>query len=256
MEESSFWNGSPKNMFYMGLSIGIGGSAVVALALIVWFMFSGRTLAQFPSGDSGTQQQQQQPDPNEAKKVTVKEVDANRDHILGNKNAKVTLVEYSDFQCPFCARHVPTMKQMLKDFPNDVRLVFRHFPLTSIHPFAQKAAEASECVAKFNGENMFWKFHDEMFASQTANGGITGEDQILAVVTKIGANANAVKTCLSEGQTTKRVQEDMASANDVGIGGTPANIINGLLVSGAYPYEGDGNVKGIKDRLKEAGASK
>ncbi len=265
MEESSFWNGSPKNMFYMGLSIGVGASAVAALLVVIAFMWSGKSFssnAQVANNDAQQNAQQQAPDedPNAAPKVNIKEVDPSRDHILGNKNAKVTLVEYSDFQCPYCARHVPTLKQILKDYPNDVRIIYRHFPLTSIHPYAQKAAETSECVAKLGGEGMFWKFHDEMFASQTAAGNtITGEEQIMAVVKKIGMSDTAVKNCLTAGQTSKRVQEDMSSGNDIGIRGTPANVINGLLVSGAYPLEDftDNNgktVKGLKTRLTDAGA--
>ncbi len=264
MEESSFWNGSPKNMFYMGLSIGIGASAVAALLVVILFMWSGKSIGSADLGantqQNGQQQQAPEEDPNAAPSVNVKPVDGARDHILGKKDAKVTLIEYSDFECPFCARHVPTLKQILKEFPNDVRVVFRHFPLTSIHPLAKKASEASECVAKLGGENKFWQFHDEMFASQTAaSGRIADEAQIMAVVKKIGVSESGVKNCLTSGQMSARVEEDMASGNDIGVRGTPANIINGLLVSGAYPFEdftdnSGKTVKGLKTRLTDAGA--
>ncbi|OGG14788.1 hypothetical protein A2773_06840 [Candidatus Gottesmanbacteria bacterium RIFCSPHIGHO2_01_FULL_39_10] len=84
--------------------------------------------------------------------------------VRGDKNAKVTIVEFSDFQCPFCVRAHPTMKQVLKEYEGKVKLVYKHFPLTSIHPKAEKAAQASEC-AKDQGK--FWEFHDKLFDNST-----------------------------------------------------------------------------------------
>ena len=92
--------------------------------------------------------------------VTFAETDSSR----GPKDAKVTIVEYSDFQCPYCSRAFPTVEQVMKDYNGKVRLVYKHFPLISIHPHAQKAAEAAEC-AKAQGK--FWEFHDKLFTTQT-----------------------------------------------------------------------------------------
>lgn len=83
-------------------------------------------------------------------------------HVKGPSLAKVTLIEYSDFECPFCVRAFPTVKQIIETYPNDVRLIYRQFPLTSIHPSAQKAAEASECAAE---QGKFWEYHDKLFGT-------------------------------------------------------------------------------------------
>lgn len=85
------------------------------------------------------------------------------DHVRGAKNPKVYLVEYSDFQCPFCLRFHPSLKQALDEYKDKVALVYRHFPLESIHPSARPLAEGSECAAELGGENAFWEFHDKVF---------------------------------------------------------------------------------------------
>lgn len=95
-----------------------------------------------------------------AQVVSVSDTDSSK----GPKDAKVTIVEYSDFQCPYCSRALPTINQVMKEYNGKVRLVFKHFPLVSIHPRAQKTAEAAEC-AKAQGK--FWEFHDQLFPSQT-----------------------------------------------------------------------------------------
>lgn len=94
------------------------------------------------------------------REVTFADTDSQR----GPKDAKVTIVEFSDFQCPYCSRAFPTVEQVMKDYNGKVRLVYKHFPLVSIHPHAQKAAEAAEC-AKAQGK--FWEFHDQLFTTQT-----------------------------------------------------------------------------------------
>lgn len=87
------------------------------------------------------------------------------DHLLGNPNAPVLMVEYSDLECPFCQRFHPTMKQALDEYEGQIAWVYRHFPLDALHPNARKAAEASECVAKVAGNDKFWEFIDELIAA-------------------------------------------------------------------------------------------
>ncbi|MSR84992.1 DsbA family protein [Candidatus Uhrbacteria bacterium] len=247
--ETSFWNSNPKTMFYMGLILGIAVSAVLALGFVLNAMGGGKGLSFLNQGSPLAQAPSQ---PNDlgpsapTPSAPVKDVDAKIDHVLGNKNAKVTFIEYSDFQCPFCQRHLPSIKQMLKDFPNDVRLVYRHFPLSSIHPFAQKAAEASECAAKLAGNDAFWKMHDKMFESSAD----LTVDALVAMAKGIGLNEGAFKSCVDSGEMAARVNADAASGDQAGVQGTPANFINGKLISGAVPYPN------LKSALEAAGAKK
>lgn len=236
--ESSFWSGSPKSMFFMGLFLGLAVSSTVALAAIMGMMWSGksfigsagsRAVVQAPTPSVAGNPEAQLPPP--APSQPVKAV-TTADHVRGNKDAKVTLIEYSDFECPFCKRHIPNVEQALKDFPKDVRLVYRHFPLTSIHANAQKAAEASECAAKLGGNDAFWKMHDKIFERSPA----IGAEALVAMAKELGMNEGAFKACLDSGEMANRVNSDAASGNDSGVEGTPATFVNGKLISGAIPY--------------------
>lgn len=150
------------------------------------------------------------------------------DHIKGNKNAKITLLEYSDFQCPFCQRHVPTLEQVLEQYGDDVRLVYRHFPLNSIHPQAQKAAEASECAAE---QGKFWEMHDLMFANQSA----LDVTSLKGYAKTLGLNQSQFDSCLDTGKFAGKVNQQAAEAQAAGITGTPGTFVNDQLVKGAYP---------------------
>lgn len=247
----SFWNGSPKTMFFMGLILGLAVSATLALAVLLCFLWSGKSFSAGSGQVAVVNNQPTQPtvptdDIPQPPAGPVKEVTA-EDHILGNKDAKVTVIEYSDFECPFCSRHEPTLKQLLKDFPKDVRLVYRHYPLSSIHPQADKAAEASECAAKLGGNDAFWKMHDKLFAQAAGTGLNPATYPDLAK--EIGVDSAKFKTCLDSGEMRNRVLADAAGGNDAGVTGTPANFINGQLLSGAQPYSA------MQAAVKAAGAT-
>ncbi len=121
------------------------------------------------------------------------------DYYRGNKDAKVTLVEYSDFECPFCKRFHPTMLQVMKEYGDKVKWVYRHFPL-SFHANAQKAAEASECVGKLAGNDAFWKFTDLYFERTTGNGTGFALDKLADLGAEAGANKTSVQTCLDSNE--------------------------------------------------------
>lgn len=163
-----------------------------------------------------------------------------KDHVRGNPKAKVTVVEYSDFECPFCKRHAPTMAQLLTTYKDDVNVVFRHFPL-SFHANAQKQAEASECVAELAGNDAFWKFHDAIFERGTAGGTGFALDKLPALAKEFGANEAKFKDCLDSGKYTKYVQDQQQAGIDAGVQGTPGNfVVNNETketknISGAVP---------------------
>ena len=148
----------------------------------------------------------------------------------GPKDAKVTIVEFSDFQCPYCSRVVPTLKQVVEAYDGQVRLVFRQFPLRSIHPQAQKAAEASLCAAD---QGKFWEMHDAMFADQRQ----LTDDSLKAKAQALGMDAEGFNQCLDSGQYAAAVQADLDAGQAVGVSGTPAMFINGRFASGALPYD-------------------
>lgn len=164
----------------------------------------------------------------------------NEDHIRGKKDAKVVLVEYSDFECPFCARFHPTMVDIKKEFGDDVAWVYRHFPL-SFHPQAQPSAEMSECVAEMGGEDAYWKFVDAIFATNTKNNAITKED-ILDAAQTAGVDRTKAGECMDSGKMKEVVQQQYDGGAAAGVSGTPGTIIvtkDGAqeLISGALPLE-------------------
>jgi protein-disulfide isomerase len=159
-------------------------------------------------------------------------VDPSADHILGNANAEVTVIVYEDFACPFCQRMEPDVKRLLADFPQDVRLVYRQFPLASIHPTAQSAAEASECAANLGGNNAFWQMHDKLMS----NPALQNRDGYLAFAGQIGLDGTAFAACIDGHTTAARIQRDITGGNAAGIQGTPTTFVNGTKIEGAVTY--------------------
>lgn len=159
------------------------------------------------------------------------------DHIRGSQDAKVFLIEYSDFECPFCQRFHPTAQQVVDEYGGDVAWVYRHFPLDQIHPKARPAAEASECVAELGGEDAFWAFTDEIFKDQT-----TKLSDLAKTASSVGVNQGAFNSCFESGKYADKVEDHYQGGLATGITGTPGNIIlnqNGeaWLIPGALPYE-------------------
>jgi len=161
----------------------------------------------------------------------------------GPATAPVTIVEFSDFQCPYCARVLPTLEQVEQKYGDKVRVVYRHYPL-SIHADAQKAAEAANCAAD---QGKFWEMHDLMFQEQ----------QKLAVAdlkekaTRIGLEAAKFGECLDSNRHAEAVKTDMRDAEAAGVNGTPAFFVNGRFLSGAVPLESMAAL--IDDEIKRAG---
>jgi len=153
------------------------------------------------------------------------------DAILGNKNAKVTIVEWSDYQCPFCVRFHSDAFQQIKTKYIDtgkVKFVYRDFPL-SFHQFAQKAAEAAECAGE---QGKYFDMHEKLFTS-----GVEGDVASFKQYAKdLGLDSTKFDTCLDSGAMAKEITKDMNDGAAVGVRGTPGFIVNGELVSGAQPF--------------------
>lgn len=163
----------------------------------------------------------------------------NNDHIRGNAQAKVVLVEYSDYECPYCAKFHSTMLQVMEEMGDKVAWVYRHYPL-SFHPNAQKAAEGGECVSKLGGSDAFWKYSDTLAGVNSRDGQLSPEAITEAAATA-GVNASAFKSCLDSDEMANKVK-DIANAGGVaGVTGTPGTIVivDGAaqeLIPGALPY--------------------
>lgn len=165
----------------------------------------------------------------------------NEDWSKGSSNPKVTLVEYSDYDCPFCQRFHDTMNQVIEEYGDQVAWVFRHYPL-SFHPNAQKVAEAAECVGKLGGQTAFWKFTDSYFERT----GGTGTGVAIADIASLGAEAGvsqtAVQTCLDSDEMAEKVNTHFSTGSTAGVTGTPGTmvVVDGEvkeLIPGALPIE-------------------
>ncbi len=144
--------------------------------------------------------------------------------------APVTLVEFSDFQCPYCANLFRTLHQVMQKYGTQVRLVYRNFPLTQLHPYAEKAAEAGLCAAE---QGQFWPMHDLMFQTQ----GQLKEEDLKTKAAQLKLNLDAFNSCLVSGKNAGKVKQDLQAGSQLGVAGTPALFVNGRFVSGAVPFE-------------------
>jgi len=159
----------------------------------------------------------------------------------GPANAPVTLVEFSDFQCPFCGRYAPVVRQVMEKYPDRVQLIFHHLPLVKIHPNAQKAAEAAVCA---QDQGRFWEMHDLMFAEQSK----LAVDALKDKARRIGLDTGTFDRCLDEGKATEAVAKDVRDAEQLGIAGTPASFVNGRFLDGAVSAEELGAL--VEDELR------
>lgn len=167
-------------------------------------------------------------------------VDEKTDHIRGAANAKVTVIEYSDTECPFCKRFHPTMQQLIKEFPNDVRWVYRHFPLDALHSKARKESEATECAGELGGNDKFWAYVDRLFEVTPSNDGLD-PSELPKIAEFVGLNRAAFESCLSSGKYASHVADDLADAQAAGGNGTPYSIVlaaggQKFPINGAQPY--------------------
>lgn len=147
----------------------------------------------------------------------------------GGPDAKVTIVEFSDYQCHFCGKAEPTVKQLIEEYGDKIQFVYRDYPLPN-HPDAAKAAEAAHCAGK---EGKFWEMHDLLFA----NAASLGIPQIKEYAQSLGLNAEAFSTCLDSSEMKPVVIASMKEGENVGVNGTPAFFVNGRPLSGAQPFD-------------------
>lgn len=163
---------------------------------------------------------------------------------LGPPDAKITLVEFSDFQCSFCKQFELTLKKLEKNFPGKIWRVWRHYPLP-MHETAERIHQASECAFE---QGKFWEYHDKLFETQTAGG--RDDASLVQLAQNLGLNKESFRQCLESGKYREVVKKDIAKGGQSGVSGTPAVFINGQRVEGAQPYESFEQM--IKTKLRES----
>ena len=205
--------------------------AILVCITILWVNAGSPSLFKFAKNDS--------PEVSDSPQAIDSSKLIDDDAVLGDKNALVTVVEFSDFQCLFCRKFwVETMPQLKKAYidTGKIRFVYRDFPLSSIHPSAEASAEASECAAD---QNKYWEMHDVIFSEQAKKG--TGTIQytvndIKKWAGQIGLDVTKFNSCLDSGKYKSEVEKDTQDATAIGISGTPAFVIGSKIISGAYPF--------------------
>ena len=147
----------------------------------------------------------------------------------GPAGAPIELIEFSDFQCPFCQRANPTVTQVLQTYGDRIHFVYRHFPL-STHPNAKPAAEASQCAAE---QGKFWEYHDKLFANPSR----LADSDLKQSAAELGLDAAAFNKCVDTHKYAAQVERDFHAGEDAGVNGTPAFFVNGRMISGAQPFD-------------------
>ena len=227
MEEKKsvgFFEAPPQTMFLFGLVAGI------ALTLVAQSLFGGSIrLAANENNPTPTVNTPNAPTaPTTPTSVNIPELSKD-DYVRGNRKAKVVLYEYSDMQCPFCQRHQATMNAIVDQYGDDVAWVYRHLPLTSIHPEAQPSALAAECVGEQKGDEGFFAFVDAVFANQTT----MNSALYTKTATDLGVNMNQFNECVSSQKYLSKINAQQQAAIGQGLGATPSTVVDNQLIEGA-----------------------
>jgi len=173
----------------------------------------------------------------------VRPVDA-RDHVRGSRKAQVSVIEYSDYECPFCKRFHATLQDVMKRYGERVNWVWRHYPLPMHEPAAQREALAAECAAKLGGDKAFWSYSDALFQNTRSDGkGLPEGMSLQSLATKSGLDQAKFGACLKSPELRKPIEDDVADAEQIGVQATPTTIVRNNatgavdVIVGAQPLE-------------------
>lgn len=220
MNEFAHSGVSPKRAFIGGLAVGILVLCTIGFFILLGVVLKGGGTSAAPLAQAGAVGAPLGGQPSAPPAGPLKEVEKD-EHIRGSKDAKVTVVEYSDFECPFCKNFHETMVGVLAS-NKDMRWVYRHYPL-SFHPSAQPTAEASECVAELGGNDAFWKFADAAFGK----GGPHTDADMENYARAAGVNVDKFKKCRDSGKWAGKVNQQLQEGQSAGVQGTPGNFVVG-----------------------------
>jgi protein-disulfide isomerase len=182
------------------------------------------------AADPTTVPAQQAADGEETRQVVRYDVPIDDDPVLGPDDAPITIIEFSDYECPYCKRwHDDSFERLIETFPDEVRFVYRDFPLTNIHPNAAPAAEAANCA---NEQGRFWDFHRKLFSTTLLN-----TETYLGYAAELGLDQAAFEECYTSRRYQDEVTADLEWAVNLGVSSTPTFFINGIAIVGAQPFE-------------------
>ena len=169
---------------------------------------------------------------------TIYDIATNDDPYAGGKDARIVIVEFSDFQCPYCTQAFPTVREIISTYGDQIKFIYRDFVNSKIHPQAQKSAEAGECASE---QDKFWEMHDKMFINTDLT-----VSSLKQYATEVGMNMDQFNECIDSDRYYEEVQQDFASGIVSGVDGTPTFFINGAKFEGAINVD---NFKSIIDQL-------
>lgn len=181
-----------------------------------------------PQGNPASPTQNQQP---ETEQIVRYDVPVDDDPFYGPENAPITIIEFSDFECPYCRKwHVEVFQRLLDTYQGQIKFVYRDFPLTSIHPNAFPAAEAANCAGE---QGVYWPYHNMLFSMEL---GLSTESY-QQYAQELGINVETFNACMAEGKYKAEIQADFEYAAQLGVRSTPTFFINGIAVVGAQSFE-------------------
>lgn len=247
-------NLSPRSAFKTGLVSGLAIMFAVGFFVLLGVMLNKGNEADASNknvalnNDKGSPTAPS-PTPTNTGEINIAPVDKDNDWIKGDKNADISIIEFSDLECPFCKRFHATMQQVVADYDGKVNWIYRHFPLTSLHSKAPKEAEATECAGEQGGNDAFWAYTDRLFEITPANNGLDAS-QLPVIADYVGLDVNKFNECLDSGKYAKKVQEQSKQAQAAGGRGTPYSVIiagdQKIPIPGALPID---SVKSLIDSL-------
>jgi protein-disulfide isomerase len=240
----------PRSAFKFGLITGIAGILIIGFFVLLGMIINDKTGDGQKTTNTVTNNQPTANQPTATQGIQLADIKVDQigkdDWVKGDSKAKISLIEFSDADCPYCTRFHETVSQILKDYDGKVKVAYRHFPLPQLHPEAPKKAEAIECVGELGGNDKVWAFMDKLFVASKPTVAQLGD-----VVAGLGIDKAKFQTCLDSGKYTNKVSTQSAAAQAAGAQGTPYSVIifgdKKFKVNGAYPYE---DIKKVLDTLK------
>lgn len=234
-KKNFFENLSSKSAFKVGLLSGLAIMFVVGFFIMLGLFFKGGDFNFAKNNNPAAVANNGDNAPAVPTVIELKDINKD-DWMRGDKKAKLTIVEFSDIDCPYCVKFHETMQKLNDEYKGKINWVYKHFPLTSLHPNAFKKAEATECVGDLGGNDKFWPFLDKLVTDKTLT-----MDKLSEVAATLGVKADKFQECLDSGKFTEKVQDQADQAVKAGGRGTPYSVIvfedQKIPINGALPYE-------------------